>query len=55
MIQHPANVDQAIALEQLDQPAQAARHYRLALQGQGLDADARRFATERAGALGGIR
>ena len=45
----------AIALEQLDQPAQAARHYRLALQGQGLDADARRFATERAGALGGIR
>ncbi|MBE7374780.1 tetratricopeptide repeat protein [Pseudomonas lopnurensis] len=45
----------AIAFEQLDQPAQAARHYRLALQGQGLDGNARRFAEERAGALGGKR
>ena len=45
----------AIAYEQLDQPLQAARHYRLALQGQGLDGSARRFAEERAGALGGKR
>ncbi len=43
----------AIALEQLDQPAEAARHYRLALQGSGLDDSARRFASERAAALGG--
>jgi MSHA biogenesis protein MshN len=43
----------AIALEQLDQPAEAGRHYRLALQGQGLDDSARRFASERAKALGG--
>lgn len=43
----------AIALEQLDQPAEAGRHYRLALQGQGLDDSARRFASERAAALGG--
>ncbi|WP_252273487.1 tetratricopeptide repeat protein [Pseudomonas subflava] len=43
----------AIALEQLDQPAEAARHYRLALQGLGLDESAKRFASERAAALGG--
>ena len=43
----------AIALEQLDQPAEAARHYRLALQGSGLDDSARCFASERAAALGG--
>lgn len=43
----------AIALEQLDQSAEAARHYRQALQGQGLDDSARRFASERATALGG--
>lgn len=43
----------AIALEQLDQSAIAARHYRLALQGQGLDENARRFASERAASLGG--
>lgn len=43
----------AIALEQLDQPAEAGRHYRLALQGSGLDESARRFASERATALGG--
>lgn len=43
----------AIALEQLDQPAEAGRHYRLALQGQDLDDSARRFASERAKALGG--
>ncbi|MBD9427261.1 tetratricopeptide repeat protein [Pseudomonas sp. PDM15] len=43
----------AIALEQLDQSAEAARHYRLALQGLGLDESARRFASERAAALGG--
>ncbi|MHA6492104.1 tetratricopeptide repeat protein [Pseudomonas borbori] len=42
----------AIALEQLDQPAAAGRHYRLALQGSGLDDSARRFASERATALG---
>ena len=41
----------AIALEQLEQPAEAAKHYRLALQGQGLDESSRRFASERAGAL----
>ena len=45
----------AIALEQLEQPAQAGRHYRLALQGQGLDESARRFASERAGSLGGTQ
>ena len=45
----------AIALEQLDRPADAARHYRLALQGLGLDDSARQFATERAAALGGAR
>lgn len=45
----------AIALEQLDQPAQAGRHYLLALQGQGLDQSARQFASERAGSLGGTR
>lgn len=43
----------AIALEQLDQPMQAVHHYRLALQGQGLDENARRFASERAASLGG--
>lgn len=42
----------AIALEQLDQPAQAGRHYRLALQGVGLDDSARRFASERGNILG---
>jgi len=41
-----------IALEQLSQPAAAARHYRLAQQGPGLDEGARRFASERATALG---
>jgi MSHA biogenesis protein MshN len=45
----------AIALEQLDQPAQASRHYRLASQGQGLDDSSRRFAIERAGSSGGSR
>lgn len=45
----------AIALEQIDQPARAARHYRLAAQGQGLDDNSRRFAAERAGVLGGAR
>ena len=45
----------AIALEQIDQPAEAARHYRLAAQGSGLDDNSRRFAAERAGALGGTR
>jgi MSHA biogenesis protein MshN len=43
----------AIALEQLYLSAQAGRHYRLALQGQGLDESARQFAAERAGSLGG--
>ena len=43
----------AIALEQLDQPSSAAGHYRLALQGTGLDDSSRRFASERAAALGG--
>ncbi|MEW6177129.1 MAG: tetratricopeptide repeat protein [Pseudomonadota bacterium] len=42
----------AIALEQLDQPTQAAERYRLAVRGQGLDGSARRFAAERAAALG---
>ncbi len=42
----------AIALEQLDQRPQAARHYRIALQGQGLDGSARQFAVERASSLG---
>ncbi|MFZ3024280.1 tetratricopeptide repeat protein [Pseudomonas sp.] len=41
----------AIALEQLEQPTEAVKHYRLALQGQGLDDSSRRFASERAGAL----
>lgn len=45
----------AIALEQLDLSAQAGRHYRLALQGQGLDESARQFAAERAGSLGGAK
>ncbi|MDM8348171.1 hypothetical protein P8H27_04590 [Pseudomonas sp. sp1636] len=45
----------AIALEQLDRPGEAANHYRLALQGQGLDDSARRFVGERAAALGGQR
>jgi MSHA biogenesis protein MshN len=45
----------AIALEQLDLSAQAGRHYRLALQGQGLDESARQFAAERAGSLGGTK
>lgn len=43
----------AIALEQLDQPTEAARQYRRALQGTGLDDSSRRFANERAAALGG--
>lgn len=42
----------AIALEQLDQPAQAGQHYRLALQGVGLDDSSRRFANERGNVLG---
>lgn len=41
----------AIALEQLERPAEAAQHYRQALQGQGLDDASRRFASERADAL----
>ena len=45
----------AIALEQLDQPAAAGRHYALALKGLGLDDSARQFASERAAALGGTR
>ena len=45
----------AIALEQLDRPADAALHYRLALNGLGLDNSARQFASERAAALGGAR
>ena len=43
----------AIALEQLEQPQQAAQHYQLALRGQGLDDGARRFAISRAQTLGG--
>ncbi len=42
----------AIALEQLDQPIEAGRHYRRALQGQGLDDGSRRFAAERGAVLG---
>lgn len=42
-----------IALDQLGQRAEAGRHYRLALQGAGLDESSRRFASERAAALGG--
>jgi len=45
----------AIALEQLDQAPQAARHYHLALRGQGLDGSARQFAAERADSLGGTK
>jgi MSHA biogenesis protein MshN len=41
----------AIALEQLERPGDAAKHYSLALEGQGLDAGSRSFATERAAAL----
>ncbi|MBU1284021.1 MAG: tetratricopeptide repeat protein [Gammaproteobacteria bacterium] len=44
----------AIALEQLDQPAEAGRHYRLALLGTDLDDSTRRFVSERAKALGGL-
>lgn len=43
----------AIALEQLGARDAAAQHYRQALQGQGLDEDSRRYARERAAALGG--
>lgn len=42
-----------IALEQLGERAAAVRHYRQALQGQGLDEDSRRYARERAQASGG--
>nr|WP_254797558.1 tetratricopeptide repeat protein [Pseudomonas aromaticivorans] len=42
-----------IALEQLGERAAAAQHYRQALQGQGLDDGSRRYARERAQALGG--
>ena len=45
----------AISFEQLDQPAQASRHYQMALKGQGLDESARRFASERAASLGGTQ
>ncbi|WP_312515628.1 tetratricopeptide repeat protein [Stutzerimonas nitrititolerans] len=45
----------AISLEQLDQPTQASGHYQMALQGQGLDESARRFASERAASLGGTQ
>lgn len=41
----------AIALEQLERPRDAAKHYSLALEGQGLDASSRSFAAERATAL----
>lgn len=44
-----------IALEQLGRDTDAARHYRMALQGIGLDEASRRFASERATALGGRR
>ncbi|PTU74248.1 tetratricopeptide repeat protein [Pseudomonas mangrovi] len=44
-----------VALEQLGRDADAARHYRMALQGIGLDEASRRFASERAMALGGRR
>lgn len=42
-----------IALERLEQPADAVRHYHFAEHGQGLDDGARRFASERAIALAG--
>ncbi|THG76837.1 tetratricopeptide repeat protein, partial [Pseudomonas sp. A-1] len=42
-----------IALEQLGERAEAARHYRQALQGQGLDDASRRYARERVQVLGG--
>ncbi|WP_312841783.1 tetratricopeptide repeat protein [Stutzerimonas nitrititolerans] len=45
----------AISLEQLDQSTQASGHYQMALQGQGLDESARRFASERAASLGGTQ
>src|SRR5690606_10503779 len=45
----------AISLEQLDQSTQASGHYQRALQGQGLDESARRFASERAASLGGTQ
>lgn len=41
----------AIAQEQLERPSDAAKHYRLALEGQGLDSSSRSFAAERAAAL----
>lgn len=41
----------AIALEQVERPRDAAKHYRLALEGQGLDSSSRNFASERAAAL----
>jgi MSHA biogenesis protein MshN len=41
----------AIALEQVERSGDAAKHYRLALEGQGLDAASRSFAGERAAAL----
>lgn len=43
------------ALEKLDQPRQAARHYRLALKGEGLDERSREVARQRAAALEGRR
>jgi len=42
-----------IALERLEQPNEAVRHYRFAERGQGLDDSARRFASDRAIALAG--
>lgn len=42
-----------IALERLGEHSAAAQHYRQALQGQGLDDASRRYAHERAQALGG--
>lgn len=44
-----------IALEQLERDAEAAQHYRIAVQAGGLDDASRRFAAERASALGGRR
>jgi MSHA biogenesis protein MshN len=41
----------AIALEQIERPSDAAKHYRLALEGQGLDAGSRSFAGERVAVL----
>jgi MSHA biogenesis protein MshN len=41
----------AIALEQIERPSDAAKHYRLALEGQGLDAGSRSFASERVAVL----